>query len=249
MQNLDKIRTKIAALLKKNSENGATESEANAAMVIAARLMDEHGITMDDIKNKTEASRDFLKAASGDKSGTLHPIDQFVVSSIAAYTDTKVWNSKSWAKMGPTGRKNTESEVNFYGYSVDVELALYIREVCKNAMETEWWKYAEKLPRGARRSQRKSFMIGMSLRLRDRLKELKTENTVKGKSTDLVILKNQLVEVAFKEDLKLNFDKTSNKAVSYYAGNAFNAGKEAAENVKFNRTVQDGAQGGMKLIA
>ena len=249
MQNLDKIRSKIAALLKKNSENGATESEANAAMVIAARLMDEHGITMDDIKNKTEAARDFIKATAGDKSGTLHPIDQFVVTSIAAYTDTKVWNDKSWSKTGPSGRRNTESVISFYGYSVDVELAVYIREVCKAAMETEWWKYAEKLPQGSRRAQRKSFMIGMALRLRDRLKELKTENTVKAKSTDLVVLKNQLVEVAFKEDLKLNFSKASSKSVTYHAGNAFDAGKQAAEKVRFNRSVYDGPQGGMKLIA
>lgn len=249
MQKLDKIRAKITALLKKNSENGATESEANAAMMIAARLMDEHGITMNDIKNNTEAARDFVKTAAGEKSGTLHPIDQFVVTSIAAYTDTKVWNAKSWGKVGPTGRQNTESIVTFYGYSVDVELALYIREICKTAMETEWWKFAEKLPQGSRRSQRKSFMIGMALRLRDRLQELKEENTVKGNSTDLVVLKNQLVEISFKEDLKVNFAKQTNKSVSYYAGNAFKAGKEAAENVRFNRSVYEGPQGGVKLIA
>lgn len=248
MQNLDKIRTKIAALLKKNAENGATESEANAAMVIAARLMEEHSITMDDIENKTVSSQDFIKATAGEKAGTTHPVDQFVVASIAAYTDTKVWRAKSWANMGPTGRRNTDAIITFYGYSVDVELAIYIREICKSAMETEWWKYAETLPRGSRRVQRKSFMIGMALRLRDRLQELKKENTQKGNSTDLVVIKNQLVEIAFKEHLNLDI-KPNNKVITYREGNAFEAGQEAAENVKFNRTVHDGAQGGMKLIA
>lgn len=49
MADISKIREKITALLKRNTDNGASEAEAVPAMSHAARLMEEHGITLEDI--------------------------------------------------------------------------------------------------------------------------------------------------------------------------------------------------------
>ena len=256
MSNLDKIRGKIAALLEKTEANGASESEASAAMTIAAKLMAEHSVTMDDIKSNNEASRDFTLRRFNDGK-TLSVIDSFVSAAIARYTDTKVWNSKEFAgyKSGMTRtgklRRKTESNLMFYGYSVDVELAEYIYKTCDFAMETEWKMFSGRLPQGSRKQYRSSFMIGMAARLRQRLLSLKEENMAKSKGTDLIVLKGQLVEAAAKEHLNLGKMKTgySGGATKKFSEAAFNAGQKAGNNVRFNREIQDGPTGGVKLLA
>lgn len=255
MSNIDKVRTKIAALLKKTEANGASESEASAAMAIASKLMAEHGVTLEDIKSNSKAAHDFIKRRFNDGK-KLSTLDTIVSTAIARYTDTKVWNSKEFAgfKQGRTSKGNhrtkTESNLMFYGYAVDVELAEYIYKVCDIAMESEWNRFAIRVPQGSRKQVRSSFMIGMAVRLRDRLKEMKNETTIHTNSTDLVILKGQLVEAAAKEELKLNLKSGyASSNPKNFSMNAFDAGKKAGDLVRFNREVEDGPQGGVKLIA
>lgn len=256
MSNIDKVRAKIAALLKKTEANGASESEASAAMAIAAKLMAEHSVTMEDIKSNNEASRDFTLRQFNDGK-KLSVVDSFVSTAIARYTDTKVWNSKEFAgyKSGVTRtgklRMKTESNLMFYGYTVDVELAEYIYKTCDVAMETEWKLFSGRIPQGKRKQVRSSFMIGMAARLRDRLDALKVQNVAETKGTDLIVLKHQLVETAAREHLNLQDLKAgySGGATKNFSRSAFAAGQEAANRVRFNREVQDGPTGGVKLLA
>lgn len=256
MSNLDKVRVKIEALLKKTEANGASEFEAQVAMMKAQQLMDEHGITLEDLNHGVKQS-DFIrrKFSDGQK---LSILDRYVASSIARYTDTKVWNDLEFAgfKQGRTAtgkrRMKTTSNLTFYGFAVDVELASYIYKVCDVAMETEWKKFSMKLPTGERKAARSSFMIGMAVRLRTRLDELKQENVQKTEGRNqLVVLKKQLVERAANEELNLNLNMKKSYATgpSKFNGNAFLAGQEAGNRVRFNREVQDGPTGGVKLIA
>lgn len=237
MADISKIREKISALLKKTTLNGASEAEAMAAMNHASKMMTEHGITMADIQDKTEAASDFIKMRVNEGEKQLSIFDKFVSPAIARYTDTKVWNDKSIRGT---------SQLMFFGYRVDVELAQYIRQVCDNALEYEWKKFSRNLPVGSRHSARKSFQAGMALRLRERLDALKVENNQKTDSKALVVVKTQLVESAFKD---MNMRMRSGGNVRYSANNAFAAGKSAANNVAFNRAVHNGPQGGVKLIA
>lgn len=237
MADISKIREKVSALLKKNTVNGASEAEAMAAMNYASKLMKEHGITMKDIQDKTEASSDFVQKHVNEGDKQLNIFDKIVASAIARYTDTKVWNDKVV--------RNT-SKLIFFGYRVDVELAQYIRDVCNMSLEYEWKKFSKTLPVGRRHSARKSFQAGMALRLKERLDELKKENVVETESRALVVVKTQLVESAFK-NMNMRLGKAGN--TSYVANTAFSVGKSAANGVTFNRAVRDGAQGGVKLIA
>ena len=238
MSSIDKIREKVAALLKKTTANGASEAEAIAAMNHAAKLMKEHSVTMADIQNKTEAASDFFKKWVNEGDKNLNAFDKLVATAIANYTDTKVWIDKSALR---------QSRLIFFGYRVDVELAEYVREVCSRAMEYEWTKYARTLPPGYRAKARKSFQVGMAARLRDRLNALKKENSNVAESRALVVVKTQLVESAFAK-MELRMSK-GGSSITYNANNAFSAGQSAADNVKFNRAVYNGPQGGVKLIA
>ena len=137
----------------------------------------------------------------------------------------------------------------FYGYSVDVELANYIYKICDSAVETEWKKYAVTLPVGIRAKSRVTFQLGMALRLKERLLALKGANVEKTNGSELVVLKKQLVESTYKENLGIDLTAGGNAGVKYYKGNVFEAGKKAADNVRFNREVYDGPQGGMRMLA
>ena len=237
MADIAKIREKISALLKRNKDNGATEAEAMAAMGHAARLMQEHGITLADIREGTTASTDFIQKHMNLGEKQLSTFDKLLCPAIALYTDTKVWNDKTEMRV---------SKLMFFGYRVDVELAEYIREVCERAGETEWKKFSQNIPTGDRISKRKSFLAGMAIRLAQRLTQLKSENVNKSDGRQLVVMKSELVNRAFTEK-KMRF--RSGGVVHYSANNAFAAGKAAAENVRFNRAVHDGPTGGVKLIA
>ena len=252
MSNIDKIRTKIAALLKKTETNGASEAEAAAAMAIASKLMSEHGVTIEDIKEGNAASRDFTKRRVNPGAKNLSVVDKFVATAIAAYTDTKVWNSKEFDGF-KTGKKSAKakfsSNVMFYGYSVDVELAEYIYKICDTAVETEWKKYAGIIPVGARAKARTTFQLGMCVRLRDRLMQMKKTHVEESNGNALVVLKKQLVETSFKNDLNVGIEKASHATATYRPGKVFEDGKNAAEKVRFSREVPDGPKGGVKLIA
>lgn len=237
MADIAKIREKISSLLKRNKDNGATEAEALAAMSHAARLMEEHGITLADIRECTAASADFIQKRANPGEKQLSTFDKLLAPSIARYTDTKAWNDKSEMRV---------SKLMFFGYRVDVELAEYIREVCVRASETEWKKFSRNIPTGDRIAKRKSFLTGMAIRLADRLDELKAENVQKGDGRQLVVVKTDLVARAFAEK---KMRMSSGCVIRYSANNAFAAGKAAAENVRFNRAVHDGPSGGVKLIS
>lgn len=255
MNNLDKIRTKIAALLAKNTANGATEAEAEMAMARAQQMMDEYGVTLDDITSQKVNATDFTLRRFND-GAKLSVIDSFVAAAIGRYTDTKVWNELRFAgwKSGRTNkgnsRRKTSSNLMFYGFSIDVELAEYIYKTCETAMETEWKLFSGALPVGARKTARKSFMIGMGVRLRERLDALKARNVAKVDTRgQLVLIKRELVERAARDELNVDKLKKGTSAATKIYANAYDAGKAAGEKVRFNREIHDGPTGGVKLIA
>lgn len=230
MDNVNKIQEKIAALLQKTIGNGASEAEANAAMLHAQKLMEQHGVTLDDIKNHTGKS-DFItrQVNVGDKNVDI--VDKLIITSIAKYTDTHAW-------LHMTG--NHETKIMFIGYSVDVELATYIRKVCKCAVDAEWKLFSAGLPIGNRAIYRKTFVSTMCVRLALRLRDLKEENIVKTSGTELVVLKQALVLQEFE------ILKDGRKSAKVGLGtvhtdvNVAAAGRAAGDKVKFHREVNSG---------
>lgn len=237
MSNLEKVKVKIAALIAKAKNSGSSEAEAIAAMDIARKIMAEHGVTLADIERSTGESKSFNKVRANPGQRNLHTVDQFLVSAIATYTDTKVWIDKN---------VNRDSAVMFFGYSIDVELAVYLRDICLAAMDREWKLYSAKLPAGNRASKRKSFMAGMALRLRERLQAMKQDmssSNAQQTGTDLVVVKTHEVAKAF-SDMNLRLKKGGMVRVN--ANSAFSDGKLAGDKVGLGRPVS--GYGSVKMI-
>lgn len=236
--NITAISKKISALLEKNSENGATEDEANAAMKIATKLMTEHGITMEDIQKNTAAANDFQEKIINENRKKLHEVDLYgILNAIAKFTDTHVHIER---------KVKVNSSVYFFGYRSDIELAEYLREVCKRALETEWNKYVmNNVLDGHKRTHRKNFMIGMSQRISERLRDMKQEHTDETKGTQLVVVKNQLVTKAFAEK---NIKLKKPQSTTFTMDDSYGAGKLAGNNVSLNKSMADRVSKGVQMI-
>lgn len=234
----DTVKAKIASLLNVTAQNGATEAEALSAMEIAAKLMKKYSVTLEDLTTNSQAASDFVrKSAQGDRQ-YIHPVDKYVSMAIAEYTDTRVWNSKQYRK----------SNVNFFGYSVDVELALYIRSVCMSAMDYEWNRYKRSIPTHIHASRhRASFLMGMGQRLSERLRKMKQQMTQETTNANtLVVAKTNAVSNEFEKIVaKLTPAKSTRIRLSH---SAYDHGQSAADQVRLNRPVENKPSSSVKLL-
>lgn len=225
--NNEKIRKKIASLLEKTAQNGATEDEATAAMKVATKLMEEYGITLEEIKKSKK--EDFAFAVFNEGRRNLHEVDLYGVSKeIANFTDTEVYSAKNCGKV----------EVVFFGYEKDTILGEYLRDVCRMAMEAEWKKYSKNnVLKGHKRSHRKNFLIGMSDRITERLREIKNQHVQETTGTELVVAKSQAVNNALRENNIVV--KAKSRKTYYDKDETFSAGKNAGNNVNLGNPIKN----------
>lgn len=230
------IHDKIAALLARSESRGNTEAEAEEAMRTARKLMRKHGITAEDVANRSDACLDFAERTV--RTGTeLSILEKILLRPIAEFTETRFY-----AVQKPD---SDIFDIRFFGYRVDTELADYVYMQCKQSVNAEWHKYKVRLPKGDQAKARFTFTAGMALRLKERLEELTQKDESTG--TDLIVLKNQLVLAAMQATGKT--PKQENMVVKYDPSvPAFYDGHAAGDSVRFHREVADPASRGVKQI-
>jgi hypothetical protein len=241
-EDLDKIKEKIMSLMSKTTENGASEAEANSAMIIAIKLSEQYGINMENIKQRT-VSGEFVLRKFNEGAKNLSVVAKNLPWSIAYFTDTKTFVSTSQTGRGggfKRAKKKTEKSAMFYGYSVDVELAEYIYKVCERAVHQEWLNFAKRGVVGERAHKRVDFQVGMCLRLCERLEALKKSNTAKTNGTELVLLKTEIIQRAFEENVAKELAPAKESVTKYKDSFAYIAGMMAADSVDFMKQMESG---------
>lgn len=178
---------KIAALKAKIPENGATEEEAMAALAIAEKLMEKHGVTEADLK-KVEFSRDMRQGGFEQTQKQEHPSQKYCDVTISEYCGTIVWNGK-------IGKKKT---TEIFGFEGDVTMHEFLLGLIHDSMNRGWKEFL-KLNINTGRSRHVeywSFMIGFAERINSKLNELIDGRTTQVDSTgmDLVIVKEAIIE-------------------------------------------------------
>lgn len=235
-------RDTIAALLRKAKDGGATEAEAAAAMQLAMKLAASSGLSLADIEADNAEAHDFIRHDIRSPKNHVHPVDSRLAASIAEFTCTKAYLSNSDAK-GRTGRYTV-----FFGHAADVELALYIRSVCISVLEHSWgvYKYG---PLAQKRhidykAERFSFVRAFCNRMHERMQEYRRVDAA-ATGTDLIVVKNQLVERRFADYLKDNGIRIGilpGKGYRAYSKLAAGAGASAASSVNLGRGVSNTAR-------
>ena len=110
------IHKKIIDLRARVPENGATEAEALAAVVMADRLMATHGITEAEL-SRVEVTRDMRVGTHAQRQKVQHPSSKWCLVPIGLFTHTKVWYD--------LGAKQPK----IFGMLADVEMAEFLLEV------------------------------------------------------------------------------------------------------------------------
>jgi hypothetical protein len=125
-----------------------------------------------------------------------------------------------------------------------VQIASYLFDIFRSAMETEWsvyWGCYGVEPNVNRRTTRRSFMFGMIKRLQARIGELieKTKSApVLSESREIVVLRAEIVEKAFR-NLDIRLKKSRRKISNNWNADAFAAGQVAGDNVSISSGALD----------
>lgn len=240
MTDLNKIKEKILRLRNMVPEKGASEQEAMTALEKADKLMQEHGISENDLNN-AEAARDMRQGEHKHRFKAQHPS-----SKCCGVTIQKFCGVISWYDPKFQGAKS-------FGFSGDVDMYEFLMKLVHDSMDLGWKEFLANNPPKAgvsRHTEYWSFMFGFAERVNIKLRELMEARKVNTDSTgtDLVEIKMTVVEQGMSEmlpDVKLK--KTHGKGTRVRA-DAYGKGQAAGDKVNLNRPIQSHEAGKRKAI-
>ena len=229
---LERVKRVIQSLQAKTTANGCTEAEALAAAAKLGQLLEEHNLSLDEVGVREEAA--------ACKKNEVYAADDFagvLIVGIGHFCEIIAYRSSGEGHAG---------KYVFFGTPHDLEIALYLYEVCAEAMEYDWTTFMESY--GYSMKKRQSFRQGFSKRVYDRLMEMKRERDARNASTcrDLIVLKDQLV--------KQEFGKTGIRLVKSRGGggpvdpDAYRAGMAAGGRVNLNNPLGDPSGGSGEFL-
>jgi hypothetical protein len=225
MSDRETIIKKIRALRARAADGASTESEAAIAARIAAKLLEEHNLSLSELDLKAEG----VDHQGWGKDGRRAVAPEHLAAmGIAKLCGVKVWK--------------TGNRLNILGVSHDVEAALYFLDLTRNAIRLAWKE--EKASLGYNdASYCINFKKGVASRLGERFRDLaiEQERARASTGTGLVVVKDALINQWLAEK-KMKFGKPGQVSV----GNGFHAGKHAGNSVAINRGVGHG--GGARAL-
>ncbi len=230
---------KIIALRLKIPANGATEHEALAALELADKLMQKHGITEEELNN-VQFKRDMRSGVHQQKQKAVHPSQKYCAVRVSRFCGTKTWLDKN------------DNNLKIFGFNGDVEMAEFLMNLIHDSMDRGWKEFLAtnpKDPNVSRHTQYWSFMIGMANRINENIDILIEERKkyyAKGTGTDLVIVKNALITEgmsALLPSLKLKRSKRTGVRADQ---DAYGQGQTAGNAVNLRRPLKSRA--GSKMI-
>ncbi len=239
MSKKDRIIEIVRNLSKRTVANGCTEAEAQAAVEKADELMREYQLSMSDVSEvdndtygagKRAGYGKFRKGvydAKGHPFIDWHPVGR-CLSAIAKFCGVRHWKGMS------------DATITFFGAQVDVELAFFLVDTVKAAMDTEWRTY--KGLTGSRGVA--GFKFAMASRVSDRLNEMADRREYSGNQQVglMVIRKDAVVDQRFKaytqaKGIRLRDVRARTQV---YHHDSIGAGRAAGDRVGLHRPVGSG---------
>lgn len=224
---LERVKRIIRELQQKTEAQGCTEEEALAAAAKMGELLEKYDLEIDEIGIREDASkcRKNEVYAADSYAGTL-------VSGIRNFCGVIAYQHHG---EGHAGR------YVFFGTPHDLEIALFLYEVCSEAMDYDWAQYMER--HGYSMKKRMSFRAGFSHRVYDRLMQMKEERDARMRAqtgTALMVLKDQLVTEEFRKQLGIKLVKVRGGNVSADR-HAYQEGMNAGGRVNLNSPITGGS--------
>lgn len=221
------MKDRVAALLRRANDAASSEAEAETCMNMAMDLMAKFGLSMADVEgNDAEqigsTETQWQRGRGGDAM-------IYVQNAIAAFTSTRV-SFKGNASAG--------SRMTYYGYEAERQLAIWLHNHIRNAIEVESKLYNPPVrDTRARAKDRKSFAVYMAQRISVRLFEMADtlDDAGRGTGTEVMVVKNAKLDEHFDG---LGILRARNRKRSFYREGA-EAGIVAGDKVSLHRPVSD----------
>ena len=121
MNDIDKIKGRIKALLSRTVDRGASENEAKIALEKATKLMTEYQITQHDLKTYSDDKIEEKTIEISRQSVYMRGL----LASICACFDCESYYTSGTKK------------VTIFGYKTDIDMTEYISSVAFTAIENE----------------------------------------------------------------------------------------------------------------
>lgn len=246
----DKMLQRVLNLRSRADDSASSEAEMNAALSMAARLMDSYNIEEAELAIAEAEGRIVLEiihkvadtSLFKDGSTSHRHIVLNALTSIGDFTETKV-------VVG-----NTTGAITFTGHRPDVELANYLVAVIKGALDREYYSYRNSVP-ATGYGAKTSFQVAMVARINKRLSQMTAaristradakqeaqKRQIGDNCTALVISaiaeqKSREVNRAF----QIAYSKLGKSKVNFRATNAtaHGAGRAAGDKVHLGRAVE-----------
>lgn len=244
-----KIAQRVAALLAKTQENGATEGEAIAAAIKAKELMDRYAIDIGEAELINEGFEE-VETAPADPDAEL--IYQELWLGVAQFTDTI-----SWIEQRPTADDPDDQTTGrigrhvFFGCAGDVVFAVWLLQTLESFIRRGAAAYVEEIKLDEVKFsdlneedieiKRLSFIIGSARRIRHRLlsESKKRRQAQQSTGRDLVpIDKTALVAQEMKRrDIALVQEQVERTAADQQA---MLEGVRLGDKARFDRPVHEG---------
>lgn len=225
MMERQKIAARIRALLAKTVANGCTEAEALSAAQLAAKLLAQYELTLDELELQATP----FAQTMGQDVDDLGPQVWKVAAAIAYLVGSRYWTT------GPGVRP---VEVTFFGFVHEVDISTYLLEICQHAMRAQLVRMQRDvalLRRPVRAMRIRAFLDGMAERLAERIRALKPPTPT---GTGLIVLRGELIDKALHVagiELKSTTGRSSRDLEPEYQ-----AGRLAGDRVALNPGLRDG---------
>jgi|GEM_PF-5963125 len=186
MPDIDRIKAKLAKLIRLSDDEGATDGEIANALRMANEIMAKHQLTRDDID--TDADDPVARVAMGrttvfckgaNATTWEASLSQFVcefIGSVGCYTEPKVaLRKKGLAMLNGTGRTHGTA-IRFYGSADDADAAADLFEELRDAVAmmavARWGSWA----RGDGGAYAEGFVSGLSAKHKEAKRQLIASN-------------------------------------------------------------------------
>lgn len=222
----ERAKRLIRSLMERTEDRGCSEAEALEAVAKISALMAQNNLELTEVmvRDTSDMVQREVFAADG-HAGRL-------IVGIGKLCALKVYHKT---------RANVTTYVMF-GHAPDVELGVYLYEVCMEAADHGYQLDMDR--HGYSQKRRESWRAGYGDRIAERMSELHEAREAERRArmptsncTDLVVLKNQIVEAEF-EKTGIRLVKRRGRQVSN--ADAFRSGSAHGDTVNLNNPIADG---------
>jgi len=223
----DDLLSKIRALLAKTVEAGCTEEEMMTALAKAQAMMAAYEVTEDELSLTKEEKAILRQEPPGTKDE--HLIKWNLLGSVANFC-----NCEGWRRNRSNG-----GGIVFCGLPAEPQHATWLLDFLASFVKEEIVKYLmDAAPSNQdRRAAIRSFVLGCTERISQRLNELSKQNEVVATSNAkaLVVIKDQAIK-AKKAELDIHIH-TYGSSSAPSDDSSYRAGRTAGDRASFGRPV------------